>query len=295
MKCVGAIFLLLIYLNADTQLMKQDRDTDRLRLLFGPGLSWRWMLLDAFANSWVVSVCSMALPCVLWCAEDVRGVVLDAFGLLFLYNLDEYSADLSLDIDENDFEKLMEQIAEGVKGMQGDSKGMECLPHAADHVESDCEKIFIKFFKYGDFFFAIGRLVNFISCCFYLPAYLLVFWPSDVESDAIVEDTEWMHLFIFRRRDATRPFITFVGTFFIFLMSLLRVRMFFIIRDCCFLSPCLCPELTPAEYKSSSPYGRERQDLRNDPIAFFFEVFMPRATDPRLPIDEFDKARAEVE
>merc|ERR1719261_691027 len=114
-RFLGFVFLLLLYVNGDHLLRKQDQDAVMLKHLVGKRLSKGWMVADAFLNGWVVALCSVALPMSLWTCDDVKEVVLDSFGFLFLYNLDDYDSNLSIGVQEDDFDDLMEHLLEGLQ------------------------------------------------------------------------------------------------------------------------------------------------------------------------------------
>merc|ERR550514_439371 len=72
------------------------------------------MIVDAFMNSWVVALTSLALPYVFWTSESVKDEILDALGLLFLYGLDDYGSV----VGEKDFDVMLEHVMDGLQRMQ---------------------------------------------------------------------------------------------------------------------------------------------------------------------------------
>ena len=119
------------------------------------------MLVDAFCNSWCVVMCSIAGPGLLWSAENAKDVVLDAFGLLFLYNLDEYSSDLEYGIETSDFDDIIEERAKLMdrrfylktrRGLQFDEETAE--EHEGEVMWNQC--------LFGDWMFSCARLINYV-------------------------------------------------------------------------------------------------------------------------------------
>ena len=65
------------------------------------------------------------------------------------------------------------------------SGGIDRLIHLPDQ-ENDAEEdiVFAKRLRYADWVYDCGRLVNFITGAFAVPAYLLIFWPSNPDPEA---------------------------------------------------------------------------------------------------------------
>lgn len=139
------------------------------------------MIADAFLNGWVVALSAVALPMSLWTADDVKEVVLDTFGFLFLYNLDDYDNDLSIGVQGDDFDDLMEHLLEGLVAMQK----RDGTTFAAHHWSSQFA-LLVDRFKNGGLIFSIARLLNFLTAAFALPAFLILVWvppPPDAHTD----------------------------------------------------------------------------------------------------------------
>lgn len=175
LKVLCIALLLIIYTNADQLLDRMDRQTDRLRELY-PHLSKKWMVIDSFSNSWCVVLCSVAAPGLLWSAENAKDIVLDAFGLLFLYNLDEYSSDLEYGIETSDFDDIIEERARLMdrRFILKSKRGL-ADEEAAEQHEGE---VLWNQFLFGDVFFSIARLVNYVVGCFAMPAFTVIYWPQ---------------------------------------------------------------------------------------------------------------------
>merc|ERR1719277_2200953 len=84
-----------------------DRVSKRFPYNPGTGLGFKpprecWLWVGAFANSLQVIILSLCMFCVFTLAANEQGpkdVIFDAFGITFLYNLDDPDGDLSF-LDE---------------------------------------------------------------------------------------------------------------------------------------------------------------------------------------------------
>lgn len=197
-KILGTALMLILFFNGEQLLDRMDRQTDRLRYLF-PMLKRRWMITDAFFNSWCVATSAIAAPFLIFTAEGAKDLVLDAFGLLFLATLDEYSASIEYGIETSDFDDLI-----GAREQQLGERAMTAAPVMQD-VSDEGVEVFeneelIKYQSsgnvallsswellwervlHGDIFFSVARQVNLIAGCVAVPAYICTRWdPAEHE------------------------------------------------------------------------------------------------------------------
>merc|ERR1711988_1942987 len=103
----------------------------------------------------------------MWRAEDAKDVVLDAFGLLFLFSLSEYAGGLDFGVDDPIF---TEDVDERTK-----------LEHDRTHDEgvqesiSDREALARSFWN-GNFIVVLARCGNMVCACFAVPAFAYLQW-----------------------------------------------------------------------------------------------------------------------
>lgn len=168
-KLVGVFFLILVYINGDSILKRQDVQADRLRCLYQENLSKTWMLLDAFCNSWCITLCAMAAPGLLWTADDTKDMLLDALGLIFLHRLDDYSGEVDYWFRTEDFNSHIENRA---KNLLGDATSSALLTQMWRRSWRDC-------FHFGDIFYSIARLVNEMSFCVTVPAFAMLTYSHE--------------------------------------------------------------------------------------------------------------------
>lgn len=175
-KFLGAVLMCMLYLNGDAILDRMDRQDDRLRELY-PALKKRWMFMDSFCNSWCVAMSAFATPMLIFASHEAKDLVLDAFGLLFLQSIDDYSGNIEFGIETSDFDDLIdhrELELKDEKRKQQASRGAD-TPSSLRHKRS-VGKIILQRCAAGDYFFIMARLLNQVVGCFAVPCYLLLQW-----------------------------------------------------------------------------------------------------------------------
>lgn len=184
-KMLGLGFLSLVFINGENILMRADMQTDMLRTLFTNAKSG-WMFTDSFVNSWCIAFCAAAAGPLLWTSEDgIKDVILDSFGLLFLHNIDEYSADVEYGIETSDFDDIIDE-----KQLELNERLLNSS-NAKDQEENRLRRNWKKgCFVYGDVWFSVGRVANSVIACITLPAYASLVWVRQDAPDSGSQDTE---------------------------------------------------------------------------------------------------------
>lgn len=186
MKVLGSVLMLLIFFSNDLLLLRMDLQTDKLRRYFYKTLSMGWMWVDAFCNCWAVVLTSFAMVPLFFSVEDMLGLVLDSFGLLFLVSLDDYSGSIEYGIETSDFDKIVEdqriQVEENHRAGHThefyDRGDLELDIDGDGVVDEAYEAEFIcNRFRNGDVLFSFARLVG----QFWLVIGLFVFMLLHVE------------------------------------------------------------------------------------------------------------------
>jgi len=73
LKLLGTVLMVLIYFNADQLLSNKDCQTIRLIQLYEDSyLNRKWIVIDAFCNSWVIAMLAPATPALLWTRKHQR-------------------------------------------------------------------------------------------------------------------------------------------------------------------------------------------------------------------------------
>lgn len=206
-KILGTALMLILFFNGEQLLDRMDRQTDRLRYLY-PTLKRRWMIVDAFFNSWCVAASAIAAPFLILTAEGAKDLVLDAFGLLFLATLDEYSASIEYGIETSDFDDLIDdreqELGEAAMGpslasvREGTDEGLSYMEEdllqsykSSGFIDGNSWEHFWERFRHGDIFFSLARQVNLIAGCIAVPAYICTRWdpvdpqPGDAPLDPV--------------------------------------------------------------------------------------------------------------
>jgi hypothetical protein len=257
-KKIGGILLLaLVFLNGESIMRRTDLQTDKLRDLYSKRLSKGWMFIDAFCNSWCISLCAFCTPCLLWTSDDPKELVLDAFGVLFLHNLDEYSGDLEYGVEVSDFDDLIEaRIDEKAKRLLEDCELTERRAEVwHEHWKEGC-------FAHGDIFYSIGRLVNLVLMHTLMPAFAVLKWEQSETNGRNVDNRQFFS-----------PF-SFIGLF-----ALLSMLLRFVLRMLEFQRAVNLFELQ--ELDDDHP-EEEVQMAKRDFTSFASIVFFGRH-DPRAP------------
>lgn len=181
-KLLGLGFLSLIFVNGENILERSDLQTDKLRTLFTlPGAHVSsakapWMFVDSFVNSWCIVFCALAVGPLLWTSDGgIHDVILDSFGLFFLHNLDEYSGDVEYGIETSDFDDMIEEKAYERKAYER-GKALTSPQEEEDRLRSTWVRGCL---RYGDVWFSVGRVLNGITACLIIPAYLTLTWHDD--------------------------------------------------------------------------------------------------------------------
>lgn len=178
-KVVGTLFLSLVYINGENILKRSDLQTDELRRLFGRTLRTQWMFIDAFVNSWCVTLCALAAAPILWTSEGVKDMLLDSLGLVFLYSLDDYGGGIEYGIETSDWDDMIDDAEEQrANRRSSEPAGMTSetlLRESQPDWKTSC-------FWYGDIFYTIGRFVNLVSGCWYVPNFALCDWVESKEN-----------------------------------------------------------------------------------------------------------------
>eukprot|EP00928_Gymnodinium_smaydae_P087808 TRINITY_DN72004_c0_g1_i1.p1 TRINITY_DN72004_c0_g1~~TRINITY_DN72004_c0_g1_i1.p1 ORF type:complete len:525 (-),score=102.93 TRINITY_DN72004_c0_g1_i1:194-1741(-) len=175
LKFLGFLLMVLLYMNGDEVLRRQDTQTDKLRRLYGQKLSRKWMCIDAFCNSWCIAVCGIAVFPLMITTDGIKDLVLDAFGLLFLHNLDEYSGDIEYGVEVNDFDDLVDQ-QECLLDVDPETFLETFGEGAVNESLTPAQNMLVKHFAYGDVFFSLARFINMTMAFYFVPKYLTCKW-----------------------------------------------------------------------------------------------------------------------
>lgn len=173
LEVLGLLLMMLLFLNGDNLLDRQEAQTIKLRQLYGSKLKRGWMLTDAFCNSCCVGISAIAIYPLLVLSSDIKDLLLDAFGLLFLYTLANYRSMLEFGIDPADFDLALQAQREAPFEERDETW---CL------CNESTEPWFRAYMCSGDILFAVARIVNMWWGYFSLILYLLIHWV-DVEDN----------------------------------------------------------------------------------------------------------------
>lgn len=141
-KILGIIFMAVFILNGLFVLLDESRTWKNIYNTFRflkhntPNFQVKgegFLLLGAFVNCWVVSICCLDVYLVVGASRTPSDLLLDALGLLFLYNLDDIGGDLGF-VDEDDWPGLrLAWIYDTlVKNKPGDEESLKWDENALD-------------------------------------------------------------------------------------------------------------------------------------------------------------------
>lgn len=124
-KVLGVLFMLIVFFSNDRLLLRSDIQTDKLRKYFpddegrvGQGLKKSWMWVDVIVNCWATVMTGTATLPLFLASTDLKDIVLDAFGLLFLISLDDYSGQIEFGVETSDFDQIIETEKEDVENRE---------------------------------------------------------------------------------------------------------------------------------------------------------------------------------
>jgi len=113
-KAMSIVFILLFILNGAFVLIEEKTTWKNVYNIFRfldvmnekfKMSGYGWLMLGAFVNSWVVLWTCVDMYVVVGASASPQDLLMDALGLLFLYNLDDISGDLGF-INEDDWPAL---------------------------------------------------------------------------------------------------------------------------------------------------------------------------------------------
>lgn len=157
----GTLLLCIIYVNNDAVVHNMEYENSRLQELFGHHLSSVWMLAEAFAVSVCVMGIAWAAPYMLWLAEDVKEIILDAFGLLFLIEMHRYGHMVTYGVNPDDFDSIVAGKAQEVR-----ARGPSFRTYAGFTNSFEGS-----FWWNGGVHFCFTRIVNLLCASFSIPAF----------------------------------------------------------------------------------------------------------------------------
>lgn len=89
MTVVGTFLLIVVNFIIRSEIMREAEDNvKRGKLLNGP----LWSTIDVIANSFACLILVVSLPLIFWSLTDVVSMVCDSMGVLFIYELDDFTA-----------------------------------------------------------------------------------------------------------------------------------------------------------------------------------------------------------
>lgn len=159
LKFVGACMLILLFVNGDYHLLRQDFQNSKLRRLYGESLRKRWMWTDALCNGWCIAATNSCMYPMLIDSGTIKDVILDTFGLLFLHNLDNYGGEIKVGIDSAEFDSLLQQ-KEALNKQEASKAGHR--KKTDEEIKRAETNIFKVREAQGDWLISVARLANWI-------------------------------------------------------------------------------------------------------------------------------------
>jgi len=193
-KILGFLLMFIVFFTTDHSLLRQDKETDSMRVSF-PELmkTYRacvFMWMDSVVNcSTVLMILASSLG-VFLNANDVKDMILDAFGLIFLLELDNLGGDVEWGLDDTDFEQILDAVNKHNKEdyRQKDVPKCDTVEEYEEMVHNmwrnQENSVLFSRASHGDVVYSIARIGCYLLIVGALPAFCTLKFVNEKEIEA---------------------------------------------------------------------------------------------------------------